>query len=542
MFSAGMKQGGWTLARVCLVFCAVVSLGWFSPAEARRVALIIANSTYSHAPLLPNPANDAELVAQAASAAGFEVIAVPDLTKADFDQHLRDFRQKADGADVALVYYAGHGIESGGKNYLLPVDARLSEPRDLSFEAVDLDIVLQNMAGAQRQVIILDACRDNPFGVDWPAARQSRGGLAQNQVPGALIIYAASQGQVAVDGDGTNSPFARAVARWLPEPGLQLQLIGGKIADDVAGATGQRQRPWTYSGMGGEEFFLVPTARLAVSAPAAGQSEGDNYKYDSLTWRSVSGKDTLEEYLFYLREFPNGIFASTARERVAELRAGNRTRPQVAGAPAAAGGVLRTVTGQTAAERPKGPAPSPVPAPVPAAAKPEPARVVMPPLAPGGTDAGLATREANTYADRSPLPAMPATPRFPKDGYPECRENYQRFTDMIGRVNEINNCLRALSAYSVNVMNAFNVRMSDHQREISRLYEQKVARNPDYTEGSQQDFFRRMRKEFADSNPDGIHFAERRAAEERYKTDSTYLQESYCTAAGAPAGCAGGTP
>ena len=140
----------------------------FSQQAGRRVALVIANGNYANTNRLDNPLNDGRLIAESLRKTGFAVVDMrSDQGLLTFQQSLRDFRAKADGADVALIYYAGHGIEGQGKNWLIPTDAKLATDRDLAFEAIDLDLVMQTIGGAKMRVAILDACRNNPFGQNW---------------------------------------------------------------------------------------------------------------------------------------------------------------------------------------------------------------------------------------------------------------------------------------------------------------------------------------------------------------------------------------
>lgn len=234
----------------------------------RRVALVIANSTYSNASKLPNPPNDAKLVAGALQRAGFQTVELKgDASLATFRQALRDFRAKADRAQVALIYYAGHGIEGNGKNWLIPTDAVLATERDLEYEAVSLDLVLDAVKGADLRIVILDACRNNPFGRSWGVGtRAVTRGLSGIDVDDVLVIYAAAPGQTASDGTGTNSPFATAFAKRVPEAGVPIQLLGGMVRDDVLRETGSAQRPFISASITGTPFYLVEKATTALAS------------------------------------------------------------------------------------------------------------------------------------------------------------------------------------------------------------------------------------------------------------------------------------
>lgn len=515
------------MLRFVLMLCAVATMGWFSPAEARRSALIIGNSTYAHANFLPNPVKDADLIADAARKAGFDVTLVDNLAKADFDQALREFRTQADGAEVAMIYYAGHGIENGGKNWVIPTDASLAESRDLRFEAIELDGLLETLVGAQLRIVVLDACRENPFGSNWRSTvRSVPKGLAETEVEGALILFAAAGGQVATDGTGSNSPFARALATRLPEPGLSIHRLGSVIRQDVISETGGKQTPWTNMSIDGREFYLVDTAQ---SVPAAGATPaaapaaaGYNAGSDAFAWRYYSEKNTIEAYGSYLREFPQGLFAGQANERIAQLRAGGGARVAAVTTPPPA----------RPAPAPAKPAPAVAPAAVPSAAIVTPA--AQPPAAPSAN----IVLPATNVVDMGPLPAMPATPLFPRDGYPSCRDDFQGLPDAMGRVNKIIACQNTLNSYYETVMNGFAQSMIQHQKELTKLYQDQVGGNQRYSPESQNRFYKAMMQEHADSNPDGPHFSDYRATQKRYDEDRAYLQDRYC----ANTGVCGGYP
>lgn len=524
-----------------MALCALLAAFLPSPAEARRTALIIANASYQHAKPLANPLNDADLVAEAATKAGFEVIVATDLDRTTFDQALREFRARADDAEVALIYYAGHGIESGGTNWLLPVDAKLSEIRDLRFEAVELNALLETLGDARRRIVILDACRDNPFGSNWSiGARSTQRGLSQTPIEGALIIYAASQGQVAIDGTGSNSPFATAVAQRLAEPGLIVQLVGPKITDDVLAATKGRQRPWTYSGMGGEQFYLVPSRSAVADATKAGEGAEENYNYqaDSYAWRTADKANTAQDYADYLAKFPSGVFAQTASERLAKFRAADTSK--LAMAPP-----RQTKSERAPRSKPKAASQSSFDDAFEGVAPVETVRsttatIAAPPatrsVASGPMTVAVATLSANRTVDLAPLPIMPATPVFSKAGYPNCREDYQRMVTAYDRASAITDCLQKLGDYSLNVLNAHRAAMAAHQAQISQLYTDQVGGQDKFTDASQRQFYQAMMKEFADSAPEGAHLADYREAEARYRADRAYLDDRYCFATGSCGG------
>jgi len=248
--------------------------------HGRRVALVIGNSAYQSVTPLPNPQKDAGAIAASLRNIGFEVVTLSnDLTQQQLSDALRSFANEAEKSDWAMVYYAGHGIEVNGTNYLIPVDAKLKKDRDVEFEAIPLDRVMTAVNEAKKiKIVMLDACRDNPFAATMAktgapdavaaatstaggtvATRSVGRGLAEVKVSGAtLVVYAAKQGQVALDGEGGNSPFAVAVVQRLATPGVEINKIFRLVRDDVMEATAGRQEPFTYGSLPGkEDFFLV---------------------------------------------------------------------------------------------------------------------------------------------------------------------------------------------------------------------------------------------------------------------------------------------
>jgi uncharacterized caspase-like protein len=237
-----------------------------------RVALVIGNSAYAAVGALSNPKNDAALVAGALGGEGFKVTLVQDANRGAMLKALRGFSDEADQADWALVYYAGHGIEVGGVNYLLPVDVELREDRDAEDEAVSLDRVLRAVANAHKlRLVVLDACRNNPFAATMKRSIYTRAVVARGLAPaepepGTLVVYAAEAGQVAEDGSSGHSPFAAALAQRLQEPGLEVRRLFDVVTADVLDATGGHQRPYQYgSNPSREAFYFTPPAPATPS-------------------------------------------------------------------------------------------------------------------------------------------------------------------------------------------------------------------------------------------------------------------------------------
>jgi hypothetical protein len=246
-------------------------------ASDRRVALVIGNSAYEHASMLPNTINDSTAIAALFKSVGFEVvISRSDLGVVDFKRSVREFLITAENADIAVVYYAGHGVEIGGINYLVPVDARLSRDYDVEDEAVSLERIIWALQSVHRlRLILLDACRDNPFPAKLRSAgarASSRGGLAKMYDVSAdtLVAYAAKAGSISYDGDGVDSPYATALIRHLAEPGLDIRIALGRVRDDVVSMTGGRQEPFIYGSLGGNTISLLsPSAAKKVEPPLA---------------------------------------------------------------------------------------------------------------------------------------------------------------------------------------------------------------------------------------------------------------------------------
>jgi uncharacterized caspase-like protein len=325
------------LLRICAMLLAVFALT-AGTAQAKRVALVIANGRYANANALPNPPADARLIAASLKRAGFTSVDVQiDLGKTALEVALRNFGQSAEGADVALVYYAGHGIEAGGQNYLIPTDAKLERDRDLEIEATRLDTVLLMGEGAKLRLVVLDACRNNPFATKMQRTMRNRAvgrGLAAVEPEGeTLVVYAAKAGATAADGEGANSPFAEALAKRIVQPGLEISLLFRAVRDDVLAKTGRTQEPFTYGSLSGTAFYFVggqapaPVAQtVAVQPPPV--SAGPSFSKEAseaLFWQGALSANTAPAYREYLRRYPAGEFAELARQNVVGL-----SRPKTA--------------------------------------------------------------------------------------------------------------------------------------------------------------------------------------------------------------------
>jgi hypothetical protein len=305
-------------------FLAAALLLVCQPAFAeKRVALVIANSAYQNAPRLANPVNDGAMISATLKDAGFDVVdSRHDLPAIETRRALRDFADLARDADIAVVYYAGHGLEVDGGNYLIPVDAKLERDTDVYDEGFSLDRILLAIEPAKRlRLVILDACRDNPFTKTMKRTVASRAigqGLAKVEPtsPNMLIAYSAKAGSTALDGDGKNSPFTIALANHLTTPGLDVRRAFGFVRDDVLKTTNNRQEPFVYGSLGGEDVPLVPAPKAAPSTPAPNPQAEVRRDYELAL--QVGNKSALNAFL---AQYPNGFYASLARLQLDKIAA-----------------------------------------------------------------------------------------------------------------------------------------------------------------------------------------------------------------------------
>lgn len=266
--------------RLALVI--LMLLGASVPAVSQeRVALVIGNGSYAHAGALPNPSNDARAVGAALREVGFEVLQGSDLDRNAMERLIRDFLRRISKAKVALLYYAGHGMQIDGRNYLVPVDAKLEAATDLNFETIELDRLLDSLNDPNRATIVmLDACRDNPLSRSFATKSRSASvgaGLAAYANPGTgtLIAFATAPGKVALDGQGANSPFTEGLVKHLKTPGLEVRQLLTRVRKDVSDATRGQQVPWDNSSLLGDVYLAsAPVARPSVPpAPPAPAQE-----------------------------------------------------------------------------------------------------------------------------------------------------------------------------------------------------------------------------------------------------------------------------
>ena len=314
------------LSAICLVLTAATA------SAEKRVAFVVGNGAYKNVAPLPNPSVDAKAMAATLRNVGFEVVEGSNLTRDKMTERLLDFGKKAQGADVALFFYAGHGIAISGTNYLLPIDADIKSEMDVKLgAAINIDLTLeQTMGDAKVKLVFLDACRDNPFAAKIKSnASATRSvnvqtGLAEMKSgEGTLIAFATGPGQTALDGqEGTNSPFTRALLANLTQPGVEIQQAMTKVRAQVNEETNKGQLPWGHTNLIGSVYLngapatgAAPSAQVATAAAPGSDVELE-------FWRSIKDSTKPEEFNAYLTNYPNGQFRSLALSRIASLESG----------------------------------------------------------------------------------------------------------------------------------------------------------------------------------------------------------------------------
>ncbi|CCD93870.1 Peptidase C14, caspase catalytic subunit p20 precursor [Bradyrhizobium sp. ORS 375] len=286
-----------------------------------RIALVIGNSAYRSVSRLENPKHDAELMAETLQGLGFTLIGGGpqlDLDEATMRRAVQTFGAKARGADVALVYYAGHGVQVRGANYLVPVDANPAREADVDFQMLDVNVVLRQMesAGTKLNLVILDACRNNPFG--GRGLRDGASGLAQMRAPeGTLISFATQPGNVALDGSDGNSPFTKALAETIRRPGLDIFKTFNQVGLEVKRATGGTQQPWVSSSPVDGDFYFAGQAYAPASTAQPAPSSVDPAERAWAVTQNTTSIAVLEDFV---RQFGGTPYGSMARARIEELK------------------------------------------------------------------------------------------------------------------------------------------------------------------------------------------------------------------------------
>ncbi|WP_426440831.1 caspase family protein [Bradyrhizobium genosp. P] len=322
-----------------LLIAALSLAGFLISADAaladKRVAFVVGNGAYRNVAQLPNPPADAKAMAKLLRNVGFEVVEGSNLTRDKMTEKLLEFGTKAGGADVAVFFYAGHGIAVNGTNYLLPVDADLKSEMDVKLgAAINVDLTLeQTMGDAKVKLVLLDACRDNPFAAKIRSAKATRSvsvesGLAEMKSgEGTLIAFATGPGQTALDGEnGTNSPFTRALLANIAAPGVEIQQAMTKVRAQVNEETNKGQLPWGHTNLIGTVYLnpaAAPSAEIATTEAVAASGTGSEVEIEF--WRSIKDTNKVEELNAYLTKYPNGTFKPIALARIASLQDGPST-------------------------------------------------------------------------------------------------------------------------------------------------------------------------------------------------------------------------
>ena len=280
--------------------------------EAKRIALIVGNAAYKTSPL-KNAVNDARALARALSKFGFEVQLEENVSQQNFMTALRTFGNRLrETQGIGLFYYAGHGMQIKGSNYLIPVDTTIEAEDEVRYFAIDAGQILDKMdqAGNRLNIVILDACRDNPFARNF---RSKQSGLAQMDAPsGMLIAFSTSPGSVASDGDGANGIYTKHLLRNLSTPGLPIELVLKRVRESVSADTGQKQIPWESSSLLGDFYFVEPASGTSTASAAA----SDNPTVELVFWNSIKDSNAVDEFAAYLKTYPEGRFTELAQARM----------------------------------------------------------------------------------------------------------------------------------------------------------------------------------------------------------------------------------
>lgn len=335
---------------ICVCLVTLLSASDAAVQAAGRAALVIGNGEYLYSKSLTNPINDANDMADLLEVLGFKVIK---LINGDFGKirsAVRSFNTLVEKSDIGLIYYAGHGMELGGDNWLIPVDAELRTDLDLTGEAINLKMILQSVSRARELgLVILDSCRDNPFAAKMVRSKMTRSvdrGLARLEpTPNVLVAYAAKDGTTATDGDGRNSPYTAALLKYMPTRGLEVSFIFRKVRDDVMTATNKKQQPFVYGSLSSKAIYfneppvaaappvvepapppapapVAPPAPAPVAAPAPPPAPPVN-RVEQTVWAAI--RESSDEKLFdsFLAQFPASSHVSEAKGRLEALRSGS---------------------------------------------------------------------------------------------------------------------------------------------------------------------------------------------------------------------------
>ena len=328
----------------CLLTIALLLLTYpVIAAVERRTALVIGNAAYGEIGVLRNPINDAADIDAALRQLGFEVTLLRDADLRTIQEAIETFIRQLRQGGAGLFYFAGHGMQVNGENYLIPLRARINREQDAPYEAVPVGRILGGMEDANNQLnmIILDACRDNPYARQW---RSIQRGLAVTQAArGSLIAYATAPGSVAIDGSGRNGVYTSYLLKHLSTPGLSVEHLFKKVRVGVVEATKGKQTPWESSSLVGDFFFALPatavspTASGPISSPAPAASGPASPDPEATMWAMVEKSNHAGDVKAFLDTYPNGRFAPAARLHLQQLQRLTEQQQTVGAAPARAG-------------------------------------------------------------------------------------------------------------------------------------------------------------------------------------------------------------
>jgi uncharacterized caspase-like protein len=292
-----------------------------SNGHQQRIALVIGNGAYQNVKPLKNPPHDATLLAATLRKLGFEVTEGTDQSQREMKHLIREFGQRLRGdGRVGLFYFAGHGVQARGHNYLIPVDAEILTEADLEDVAVDVNYVLNMMDDAQNalNIAILDACRNNPFARSFRSAQE---GLAQVKAPtGTLIAYATAPDSVAADGGGTNSPYAEELIKQIQVSGVLLETMFRRVAEQVSSRSGGRQEPWYSANVKGDFFFSGTTNLSPSNEEVSTQAPRiDAVAVEREYWETIRSSSDAQDYKDYLKTYPKGAYAGVAQAKIRRI-------------------------------------------------------------------------------------------------------------------------------------------------------------------------------------------------------------------------------
>ncbi|MEQ9328723.1 MAG: SUMF1/EgtB/PvdO family nonheme iron enzyme [Rhodospirillales bacterium] len=320
-----------------VLICLLLGLSAGSAQASKRVALVIGNDSYATLPALRNAGKDARDVAAKLEGLGFEVILRLNAGERAMGRALTEFESRLSGGDAGLVYYAGHGVQVDGRNWLIPSDARVEDETDLPYEAIDASDFLSGMerAGAPVNIVILDACRDNPLPKRKRSGARGLAVEAGPSVQGIVMLYSAGPGEAAEDGPpGGNGLFTGELLKVIDRPGLTLEQVFKQTVREVNRATRGRQTPWLNTSLAGD-FYFAPAAPSAPAASAPAPTAG--LDKEVVFWQSIQSSRDASLYEAYLAQFPDGTFAPLARAKIASLKGeavASLTPPTAAAEPA----------------------------------------------------------------------------------------------------------------------------------------------------------------------------------------------------------------